>query len=206
MKTNSMLADVFASANDTAFGNPADTRAATAAPSQNQETPMADKSTAAAAQPKTDTVADLRAAYPGLVADIETAAKADGANAERARIQGILALPSNGHGALVATHIADGARTADNLATAILMAEKATRDTRLDNIKGVETVAGTVSPAPSAAGNNGSPTEKATTPEGWKHEYAASGNLQGEFATEADYVAFKKAEAAGKVRILRKTA
>jgi hypothetical protein len=37
----------------------------------------------------------------------------------------------------------------------------------------------------------------------WKAEYAADAALQGEFRSEGAYVAFRKAEAAGKVRILR---
>lgn len=37
----------------------------------------------------------------------------------------------------------------------------------------------------------------------WKAEYAADAKLQGEFRSEEGYVAFRKAEAAGRVKVLR---
>ena len=42
----------------------------------------------------------------------------------------------------------------------------------------------------------------ATTPEGWKAEYAASAALQAEFASAENYVSFQKANAAGRVRVM----
>lgn len=195
MTARSMLAEVFASANETHFAADGEKGTAPAAGSQEEVTTMADK-TPAAAQPKTDTVADLQAAYPALCGQIG----ADAAKAERERIQGILALPMAGHETLVADAIADGKTTKAEVALGILEAEKATRAKAMTAIKGVEDVAKDVKPAPSAGGSEGK--ETASTPDGWKAEYEANPNLRAEFATSADYVGFKQAEAAGKVRFL----
>lgn len=196
MTTRSMLAEVFASANETHFAADGEKGTAPAAGSQ-EETTMADK-TPAAAQPKTDTVADLQAAYPALCGQIG----ADAAKAERERIQGILALPAAGHDTLVAAAIADGTTTKAEVALGILEAEKATRVKAMTALKGVEDVAKNVKPSPSVGSSEGK--ETASTPDGWKAEYEANANLRTEFASAVDYVAFKQAEAGGKVRFLHK--
>lgn len=53
-----------------------------------------------------------------------------------------------------------------------------------------------------AAAAEPSETTQASTPEGWKAEWDKSTALQAEFATSAQYVAFKRAEAGGRVRVM----
>ena len=146
------------------------------------------------------TAADLAAAFPDLCAAI----RAEGASAERARIIGIEAHAMAGHEALVAAMKADGSVTPDMAAGRILAAEKVARGQQLQAIVDVEKVTGKVVAAPTSQSAAAAPSdaEKATTPDGWKAEYAASATLQAEFASADDYVSLKRAEAAGKVRVL----
>jgi capsid assembly protease len=58
-------------------------------------------------------------------------------------------------------------------------------------------------PAP-LAGNPGAEIPAAEGPDKWRHDFTASADLQAEFRTEGAYVAFRQAEADGKVRPLKK--
>ncbi len=158
-------------------------------------------STVAAAPGAVMTAAELASAFPDLCAAI----RADGAAAERTRILGIEAHAMAGHDALIATMKADPTVTPDMAAGRILAAEKAARGQQAQAIVDVEKVTGAVKAAPQshpAGAAAVSASEKATTPEGWKAEYAASPQLQAEFASADDYVSLKRAEASGKVRVL----
>lgn len=148
------------------------------------------------------TVAELASVYPDLCASI----RAEGAAAERARILGIEAHAMPGHEKLIADMKADGSVTPDMAAGRILAAEKAARAGHMRGIEDVEKLTGKVAASPTSQASAASAAEKATTPEGWKEEYAASPALQSEFASADDYVSLKKAEAAGKVRVLHGSA
>lgn len=201
MKSESMLAEVFASANEKHFADEGDSGAAPLSGNQQTETPMSDKTNAAADQPKTESVADLTAAYPALCGQIA----GDAAKAERERIQGILSLPSSGHDKLVTDAIADGKSTKAEVALGILEAEKATRSKRMDALKGVEAEAAVVNAAPNAGGSGTKKTYPATA-DGWKAEWEAAeadSDLRREFATADHYVAFSQGVANGSVRILK---
>lgn len=156
---------------------------------------------AAPSAAKTETSADLAAAFPALVAQIRTEA----ATAERERILAIEGIAVAGHDDLIKACKADGKTTVEQAAMKILTAEKQTRTSQLAAIKGVETEGGKV-PASPAASAPGETTTKATTPEGWKAEYEAQDpageKLRGEFPTVESYVACMKAEASGRVRRL----
>lgn len=153
--------------------------------------------------------AELNAAVDKARTEGHAAGRAEGmkagAEAERARILGIEKIAPAGHETLVAALKADGTTTPEQAAMKILEAEKATRGMRMRAIEETATEAGKIAAAPSAAGAGG-PAPKASTPDEWKAEFAASAKLQQEFAAEEYYVAFKKAEAAGKVRILGRRA
>lgn len=190
MTSKSMLADVFASANEKLVADSGEKGTAPVAGSQQENETMADKTTLAAVQPKTETVAELQAAYPVLCGQIAT----DAAKAERDRIQGLMSLPAAGHAALVTAAIADGSSTRAQLAERIMDAEATTRSKQKSAIEGVETVASVVIAAPSDGGANAT-AEKATTPDGWKAEFAASPKLQAEYLTAEAYVATKRREA-----------
>jgi hypothetical protein len=157
---------------------------------------------AAIARTRTETQAAARA-------EGETAGRTEGASAERARITGILAhgraMP--GHDALVAEMIADANVSVDAAAGRILAAEGASRDTRAQAIRDVEKHTAAARSAPLASGGAVDPqAPKASTPDGWKAEFAASAELQGEFTSADAYAAFKAAEASGRVKILQRKA
>jgi signal peptide peptidase SppA len=133
------------------------------------------------------------------------AARVEGATAERERILGIEKIAVAGHETVVAEMKADGKTTPEAAAMRILEAEKATRGKRLDTIKAVETEGSKV-PAVAVADPGAAQTAKpkASTPAEWEAEYAADAKLQAEFPDAKSYAAFQKADAAGKVRILKK--
>lgn len=155
----------------------------------------------AAAAPAT-TVADLVSAYP----DLCTALRVEGATAERTRIMGIGALADAGNAALIAEMQADGKTTPADAALRILGAQKEARGQQLQAIKDVETVTSAVRPAVTSSA---APTvEQASTPEGWKAQWAASAALQAEFYSAESYVSYQQGVASGRIKRLesRKTA
>ncbi len=120
---------------------------------------------------------------------------AAGAKAERERILGIDALGAVGHDGLIAAFRSDGKTSPEAAAMQIMQAEKATRESRLNGLAAADgkmkiPVAGTANPAPDAGRTDAKPT--ATTPDGWKAEYAASADLQAEYPSAEAYVAFQR--------------
>lgn len=153
------------------------------------------------------TIDALRAAYPDLVTAIEAQSATTAATAERTRVLGIQAHGASikGHDKLVADAIADGKSTPDQVAGRLVAAEGAKGTAVLAALETDGTKGPT--PAPSAAAPPANPPKSAATnPEAWAAEYKASAALQAEFPTEQDYVALRKAEAKGGVRVLGATA
>jgi len=133
--------------------------------------------------------------------DLETL-RAEGAKAERERVAGIEAQSLPGHENLVAEMIADGTTTPDQAARRIIEAEKSTRSTQLQAIKDAEKDAKKIDAAP-IVGNEGEPNEaEGDTEASWKAAWASNEKLRSQYIDEAGYLAFKHAEASGKVRIL----
>lgn len=200
MKTESMLADVFASANEKLVADTGEKGTAPVAGSQQETETMADKTAPAAVQPKTETVDDLRAAYPALCTQIA----GDAAKAERERIQGIMGLPAAGHGKIVEAAVADGKSTKAEVALSILEAEKATRTKVMDNLKSAETEAAVVTTAPSAQGDQGKP-KFAQDADGWRAEWsaaAADSDIRRDFATADHFAQYRQGVADGRIRVL----
>lgn len=142
----------------------------------------------------------LASDHPGPVAEIRTAA----ATAERNRILGIQAAAFPGQEALAAELIADGMTSPGDAALRFNKAEKDKGGQRLQALAAAD-------PKVPAAPTTANPTTPAQpqaqveqTEDGWRAEYAASSELKSEFATATDYVAFKRAESGGKVKILRR--
>ena len=194
MKNETLLAAVHAAANE-----PASATADAPANSQQMESPMAEVKDPAVAPVKITSVADLRSAYPDLCASIDGEARTAGATAERERIIGIEDLGVQGHGDLLANLKKDGKTSPAEAAHAVLKAEQSTRGKAMADIKSVETTTSAVKPAPASAEQ---PSIEASTPDAWKAEYAKTAELQAEFSTADQYVAFKKAEASGQARRL----
>ena len=88
-----------------------------------------------------------------------------------------------------------------NIRDALIAADAFTKKAVLGAIQQDDASVSGVKPA-------GAPEAKAAadTPEGWKAEYQASKALQAEFRSEASYVAYRKADAAGQVRQLTRAA
>lgn len=168
--------------------------------------PRADVTTSTAEAPSAaqpTTIAELTAAFPELCAQL----RADGASAERNRIFGIEAHLLAGHEKLIAEMKADPSVTPDMAAGRVLAAEKALRAGKLQAVQDVEKVTGAVASAPAAVtrpGDAPKEPEKAETPEAWTDEWKASAKLQAEFPQVEHYVAFKKADTAGRIRVLTK--
>lgn len=158
---------------------------------------------APATPPAILTIDALRAAYPDLCAALAAEVSTTAAAAERTRVLGIQAhgVAMKGHDDLVAAAVADGKTTPDQLAGQLIAAEGTRRNKVLDNLK-VDGGQGP-KPAPSALGTlPAAAAAPANTPEAWAAEYKASADLQAEFPTEQDYVALRRAETAGGVRVL----
>ena len=144
-------------------------------------------------------------AQAGLEAKLASA-RADGAKTERERIQGIEAIALPGHEALVQQLKFDGKTTPGEASQQVLAAEKAHRERRL---KALKTDAGP------ALEDAGAPPEKpagAVDPnlpleERCKQEWERNvGGVRDEFTRLEAYVAFKKAEAQGRVRVFSRPA
>ncbi len=163
----------------------------------------------------------LRQNRPDLVAAIETAhnitaqlaaarteGDAAGRTAERERLAGIDKIAPKGMEKLAGELKADPTITPEKAAMRFLEAQNAIAAGKLQGVKDAEQLVTGINAAPTtgaAAGAGGGAQPKYEQNEtGWKAEFAAGGTG---FVSEADYVAFKKQEAAGNVRILgRKTA
>jgi hypothetical protein len=193
MSTASLLATVRAAANP---------ELAAHAGNQPEETDMSTTNAAPGAPATLTSLAALQAAYPALCTELQASARTEGATAERTRILGIEANALPGHEKLVSDMKADPSVTPDMAAGRILGAERALRASVAQGIADVETHTGTVAAAP--ATRQDPARTVAATPDGWKAEFAGSTALQGEFASAEDYVAFKNAEASGRVKFLRK--
>jgi signal peptide peptidase SppA len=154
------------------------------------------------ANPTPTSTADLQAAFPALCSSIAI----DAATGERNRILGIQGLDAAGQGTLIAEMVADGKTTPAEAALRVNQAQKAARGQHAQAVADVEKTTAGVVVLPTAAGAPPAPPKApaASTPDGWSAEYKASADLQREYPAEADYVAFKKAEAAGKFKIRTK--
>lgn len=197
----SLLAVVHAAANDPI--PPAEVSVTTT----QKETPMPNLNTppAGATAAAVTTVADLSAAFPDLCAAIRNEGLTAGATAERTRVLGIAALADSSNGALIAEMQADGKTTVEGAAFRILGAQQEARGQQLRAIADVETVTGAVKPAPTgaAAAPGAAAPAKASTPDGWKAEWAASADLQSEFDSAESFVAYQQGVASGRIKRLQ---
>ena len=156
------------------------------------------------------TTASLREHRADLVTEIETSATAaastqtetrvqEAVAAERARIAAIDELAVDGHEDLVAAAKADG-RSAEAFAVDLLKAEKAAGGTYLKQLREADASAA-VDPAPVVAETIAA---AATEEEQAEAKWNSDAGLRAEFGDKGAYMAFAKAEAAGKARVLRR--
>jgi len=130
---------------------------------------------------------------------------AQGAENERARIQGIEALATLGHDALIAQFKFDGKTTAAEAALKILGAEKTAREAMSAKLSD-----DTPKPVPHAApafnDDNADKTTQLTGKDLWEHQYKTDATLKAEFPTMTSYVAYQTAVEKGLVKRLGATA
>ena len=144
---------------------------------------------------KAEGTADLAAAV--------SAARHEGAEAERARIRGIqeAAAATPGHAELIASLMFDGTSTAGDAALAILKAENEARTAALASITGQANA-----PAPASAPDTaGEPAADAPIEEQARAAWDKDKALQGEFKSFDAYLAWKKADASGLARVYKTT-
>lgn len=186
-----------------------DDNAVTAAAPEPGETSMTTTKTdkGQAAKPATAetplSIEMLKADHPEIAEALIAEGRAAGAEAERTRILGIEANALPGHETLVAEMKADGNVSPADAAERILRAEKESRARKLQSLKDADKEVPDIAPAASASGSDTSPEPSANVPqteEGWRREYEGSAQLRAEFKTVEQYLAVKKAEAAGTVR------
>ena len=151
--------------------------------------------------PEPLTLASLKADHPEIVDALVAETGTDAAKAERERIKECLAVLGAGEaGDTVKALCFDGKSQAGDVALAVLDEARAKGNDHLASLAEAEAKLKNLTTAPSAEVPD-APTEF-TTPDGWKDEYEASKDLQGEFLSAADYAAYKAANAAGRVQIL----
>lgn len=147
------------------------------------------------------TAALLKEHFPEIAADLSR----EGADAERARIQGLEANALPGHEKLLAAHKADGTKQPADLAMAIVAAEKAQRAAQLTGLDADEAKVKGLAPAPAnSTAETPHPLAGLKGKELWEAEYKASEDLQSEFPTMAAYVGWMSANAEGRVRTTNK--
>lgn len=175
---------------------------------QKGTTQMSDKTQKPAAEKQPEiTVEILTANHPDVVAAltapaVEAAHKA-GADAERARIEGIEVNALPGHEDLVAQLKADGSTTPDQAAGLIIAAEKQTGKRHLEAIQGDENDAPAPAPVSTALGENGVP-DNASLEDKAKAKWDGDADLRAEFGDNFDrFMAYEKAVDSGTVKVLK---
>jgi len=140
------------------------------------------------------TLEKLETDAPDLLKQIQDSARADGAEAERNRIQAVLAQALSGHEKLAETLAFDGKTTGPEAAVAILNAEKEMRKTKAAEFKedGIPPVK-----EPQAPEATKPPADPANA-----EDFARNKELVAEFGDFETYAAFKQASEKGLVRIL----
>lgn len=148
---------------------------------------------------------ELKAKHP----DLYSAAQAEGATAERARIQAVEAQAMAGHDALINALKFDGKTTGPEAAVQVLAAEKHKlqgRGARLANdaqaVSGVPSGASATGEIPSA--QDPANDVNLSVEDRAKAAWDKDANLRAEFGNAfASYLAFARADAEGRVKQLR---
>lgn len=145
-----------------------------------------------------DVAATLRAEGASQATDANATAvaqaRADGAKAELERVRSVMAVPAIGHEALIHSLAIDGKTTAAEAALKVLAAEQQARGTALDQRR-------TDAPPPVKV-----ITEQEEPPvaqDSARAEWDKKPQLREEFDSFEQYEAYSKANAAGRVKVLK---
>ncbi len=125
-----------------------------------------------------------------------------GAESERKRIKDVESQLLPGHEALIESMKADGKTTGEQAAIAVLNAEREKRKTRLQVLE--DTAIKPVTPSNSDAAQFNGVDPNLPVEERAKAEWDKSPGLRTEFISFKSYLAYKTANEAGRVKILKK--
>ena len=145
------------------------------------------------------TIDSLRADHPEIAKEL----LAEGATAERERIQAVLAQAMPGHEDLIQTMAFDGKTTGPEAAVAVLAAEKKIRSTAKENLDqdGQDPTNFTATPEVQASETAESENDNRPLEERAKAQWDKDAKLRNEFDGDYDaYLAFEKAVEAGSVK------
>lgn len=149
-------------------------------------------------------LAQFKTQYPDISQALIDEGIAQGAATERARIMAVEAQALPGHEALITEMKNDGKTTGPEAAARVLAAEKVARKGRLDLItaEAPKPVPPSLPVEEAAAG----PGPNAPIEEQAKHEWDHKHELREEFTSFGAYLGWRKAEARGAAKILKKSA
>lgn len=128
---------------------------------------------------------------------IKADARAEGANAERERIQSVEAQSISGHEALISTLKFDGETTGEQAAVKVLQAERTSRQSAYNTV-----VTSRPEAAPAVAEEQQSSADTGDIEADCKAKWDSNADLRKEFSSLDAFVAFSRAKSNGKVRVL----
>lgn len=158
------------------------------------------------AAPAAMTRESLERDHPALFAQLRVEFTEAGAAGERARIAAVRAQALPGHEKLIEQLAADGKTTGPEAATAVLAAERSARQAQATAL---------ANDAPAAAPPSTPPAKEAKAPaedkslpieQRAKADWDTKAEIRAEFVSFESYLALRKAEASGRVRVLGKQA
>ncbi len=151
---------------------------------------------------------ELRLAHPDLCAALveegRSAGFKAGAAAETQRIKDVEAQTISGHEALISTLKFDGKTTGPEAAVQVLAAEKELQTKHAKDMISGAPSAVDFSAAPSDQPND-EPAANLSFEETVQAEWDKDASLKAEFVKFETYLAFRKADASGRVKVLGKT-
>ena len=140
----------------------------------------------------------LKAEHPDVFKAVHDAGFEAGSTAQLERIKGVYAQTLPGHEALIQTLAFNGKTTGPEAAAAIVAAERKNRQASLDAQR-------EDAPAPVKPQAEQEQPQQATGEDAWKAEFEKNEALRAEFGGNLNaFLAFKKAEAKGTIRIMTK--
>ncbi len=148
----------------------------------------------------------LETEHPALFAEMRDTFRAEGAAAERDRIQAVEASCLPGHESLIAAIKYDGKSTAADAAVAIVAAERKLRSANATAIASEAPAPVAAAATPAVEASEGALMADKTKPieERCKAQWEASAKTRAEFGSLEEFTALMKAEERGNVRILGK--
>lgn len=141
--------------------------------------------------------------HPEIAKAIRDEGHAAGAAAERQRIQDVEAQALPGHEKLISELKFDGKTTGPEAAAKVLAAERQKLAATAKDLK--DDAPDPAAPSASATGDRQDPDADASLPveERCKRKWDKDAKVRAEFASYDDFLAFEKANAEGRVKILR---